>query len=259
MIVNFFHIVGASLFVAATGAYLGSFVLLRRMALVGDALSHIAMPGIALGLIFHFDVFWGALTFLVFGSIIIWAIEHKTRLPVDTLVGILFTLALAIGALLMSEHELEASLFGSIESFAATDFLIVSLLSFGILSFLYLFSRQLTVALISEDLALSMGLRPHLLEFLFLLLFAFAVGVGIKFAGVLLMGALIIIPAATAKNFARSMAHFQLLSICFGVAGIGAGILAYRFFGFAFAPSTVIVEAVLFFLSILPKLKIKNV
>jgi len=257
---SFLQVALAGILVAATGAYLGSFALLRRMALVGDALSHVALPGIALGIIFHFDVLFGALVFLIFGTIIIWGIEHKTRLPVDTLVGILFTLALAIGALLIPEHELEASLFGSIDSLTAIDFLVVSALSLIILIFLYFFSRKLTIALISEDLALSVRLRPHLLEFLFLILFALVVAIGIKFAGVLLMGALIIIPAATAKNLAHSMASYQLISIILGVAGILAGILGYHYFGLALAPFTIIFEAVIFFISILLKVKMfKNV
>src|SRR3990167_10554149 len=104
----------AGAFIAAAGGLLGSFALLRRMALVGDALSHVALPGLALGLLFHFNVFFGALAFLLFGTTVIWAIEHRTRIPVDTLVGVLFVVALALGSLLSPKEELLETLFGNI-------------------------------------------------------------------------------------------------------------------------------------------------
>src|SRR3989344_8346080 len=81
--------------------YLGSFMVLRRMSLVGDALSHVALPGIALALIWDFNPFFGAFTALFLATICIWVLEKRTELPSETLVGILFTLSLAGGLLLI--------------------------------------------------------------------------------------------------------------------------------------------------------------
>src|SRR3989344_2695540 len=80
--------------------YLGSFMVLRRMSLVGDALSHVALPGIALALLWNFNPFFGAFAALFIATISIWILEKRTELPSETLVGILFTLSLAVGLLL---------------------------------------------------------------------------------------------------------------------------------------------------------------
>ena len=127
-------IVGAM--IAAASGVLGSFALLRRMALVGDALSHVAFPGIALGLMFNFNPFLGALAFLILGISIIWLIEHKTKLPVDTLVGIMFSLALALGAMLVPEEIIEEVLFGNIMAVSGLDLWLAALLSLISLFFL---------------------------------------------------------------------------------------------------------------------------
>src|SRR3989344_4429676 len=101
--------------------YVGSFMILRRMALVGDALSHVALPGIALALIFHFNPFVGAFTALFIAVVGIWILERKTSLPSETLVGIFFTTALALGILLTPEPELLEALFGNINNVARLD------------------------------------------------------------------------------------------------------------------------------------------
>src|SRR3989338_1864148 len=104
--------------------YLGSFMVLRRMSLVGDALSHVALPGIALALIWNLNPFFGAFTVLFAATLGIWALERKTELPSETLVGIFFTLSLAVGILLVQDHELLEALFGDISSVTIPDLLI---------------------------------------------------------------------------------------------------------------------------------------
>jgi ABC-type Mn2+/Zn2+ transport system permease subunit len=255
MDITLFHIVGAGAISAAAGGLLGSFALLRRMALVGDALSHVALPGIALGLLFHFNPFVGSLAFLVFGTTLIWAVEHKTNLPVDTLVGVLFVLALAVGALLTPEHELLEALFGDISQLSATGFWVSLLLGGVIIVALLMLWRKLTLTMISSELSKSTGIRPHVVEFFFLTLFAFVVALGITFTGVLLIGALVIIPAAIARNIATSMGAYMFLSALIGVLGATGGILASYFFHIAPGPAFVILLGTLFFLSVIGKLR----
>lgn len=248
---QFIQILIAGSLVAAASGLLGSFALLRRMALVGDALSHVALPGIALGLLFNFNLFFGSLIFLVSGTALIWLIEHKTRLPVDTLVGVFFTLSLAIGSLLTPKEDILEALFGDITSISRFDFWFASVLSLLIIAGLLSFGRRLTLTMISPDLSLSAGFKPHRLEFLFLMIFALTVAVGIKLAGALLMGSLIIIPAATARNFSRSMIGYMGLSAILGVVGAIFGILMARFYGFAPGPAFVIFSGLIFFVSVL--------
>src|ERR1019366_740449 len=88
-----------ALLVGIASGSVGSFVLLRRMALVGDALSHVALPGIALALAYHLDPFWGVIATLLAAAIVVWWLESKSNLPTEALVGLLFTASLAIGIL----------------------------------------------------------------------------------------------------------------------------------------------------------------
>ena len=241
-------IVGA--LIAAASGVLGSFALLKRMALVGDALSHVAFPGIALGLMFNFNPFLGALAFLILGITIIWLIEHKTRLPVDTLVGIMFSLALAIGAILVPEEKIEEVLFGNIMAVSSLDLWLAAVLSLGSLFFLITFYKRLTLTMISRDLSYSAGSRPHLFEFLFLLVFALMVATGIKFAGALLIGSLIIIPAAIARNIASSMKNYLLLSGLIGTIGALFSVYVSFTYGLEAGPVFVIASGIVFFISV---------
>lgn len=247
---NFFYTLLAGSAIAAAGGMIGSFALLRRMALVGDALSHVALPGIALGLLMRFNPFFGAALFLIAGILIIWLVEHKTKLPVDTLVGVVFTLALAIGALLTPEEDILEALFGDITQLSSLDFIAALFISAFIIFLLLLFYKKLSLTLISKDLALSAGIKPHALELLFLAIFALGVAAGIKFTGALLMGSLIIIPAATARNIAGSMKGYLWLSAFFGILSAVLGILTSRFYGVPPGPAFVLFAGFFFFISI---------
>jgi zinc transport system permease protein len=235
----------------AAGGMLGSFALLRRMALVGDALSHVALPGLALALLFHFNPLVGALAFLLFGTTIIWAIEHRTRIPVDTLVGVLFVVALAIGTLLTPNLELLEALFGNIANVSFAQIAWGALLSVLIIAVLYLLKSKITLSLLSTDLAQTAKLRPHLLEFLFLTLFALITSIGIQFAGVLLTGSLIIIPAAISRNLAGSMKTYVFLSALLGMAGTVTGVIIANATGLTPGPTFILLLGFIFFLSLL--------
>jgi ABC-type Mn2+/Zn2+ transport system permease subunit len=248
--INLIHIMIAGSLIAAAGGVLGTFALLRRMALVGDALSHVALPGIALAIIFNFNPLLGSLACLILGTTLIWAVEHKTKLPVDTLVGIFFTLALAIGAIITPDEDIMHALFGDIATINAADFLIASGASLAIIIALLVIHRRLTLTMISTDLALSLGANPHVLEFLFLMIFALTVAIGIKFTGALLMGSIIIIPAAAARNLAVSMHSYMALSAFFGVVSAASGIAIANYYALSPGPVFVLISGAIFFISI---------
>lgn len=97
-------VVGASVGFAA--GYLGSLMVLEKMALVGDALSHVALPGLALGILYNFNPFLGAFAFLFVSAVLIWHLGRVTRLAFETIVGAMFTLSLAVGILIIPEPRL---------------------------------------------------------------------------------------------------------------------------------------------------------
>lgn len=216
-------------FVAASASLLGSFAILKRMALVGDALSHVALPGIALALLFNLNPFLGAVVFLLATVVGIWFVEYRSNLSLDTIVGVFFTGSLAAGALLTPEHELIEALFGNITELSALESVLSIIISIILISAVILMRRKLTLNMVSSELAHSVGINTRRLEFLYLLIFAIAVALGIRFVGALLMGSLVIIPAASAKNVSKSLSSFLSLSAAFGVAAATVGIyISYR-------------------------------
>src|ERR1019366_9085603 len=193
-----------ALLVGIASGSVGPFVLLRRMALVGDALSHVALPGIALALLYGADPFYGVIVFLTVAAFLIYWLEGMSRIPPDAIVGILFTASLAVGILIIPNGDIIESLFGAFPVLSL-PFLLVILSIASMLSVLcFLLARRFLFLIVSPDLARVNGLGRKY-DLALLLIFAMIVALGIKLVGTLLIGALTIIPAAVAKNVSRSM------------------------------------------------------
>ncbi len=239
-----------SIFVGVAAGYVGSFMVLRRMALVGDALSHVALPGIAIALLYHFNPFLGAFSFLFVAVLAIWVIEEKTSLPTEALVGVFFTLSLALGALLVPEPELLEALFGDVSDVVIGDAVLAVVLSVFLLIMAFRLRRDLLLGIVSRDLAESAKVNVGRSNLLFLLLVAVVVALGVKVVGTLLMGALVIVPAVAARNMSFQFRGFSLLSAVFGAlsAAAGGGIAAV--YGLPPGPIIVLVAAFFFFVSL---------
>ncbi len=230
----------AALLIGAASGVVGALVILRRMALVGDALSHVALPGIALALAFELDPFWGALLFLLLAAWLVWWLEKRTRLPGEAIVGILFTASLAAGVLGLPNEEILESLFGSFAPLTGLGFLSVAAAALAIIAATLLIIKKELLAIFAPEIAAIANPRRSA-DLVFLLLFSSVVAIGIKLVGTLLMGALTIIPASIAKNVSRSMTSYIVLSGIFGGAIAGGGaLLAAKL---SLAPGPVIILA----------------
>lgn len=236
--------------VSAASSFIGAFIILKRMSLVGDALSHVALPGLALGIFFGVNPFWGALLFLLVASVLVWRIETRTRLPADAVAGILFTASLALGMLLIPNQEILESLFGNFVSGSLAVTAAIVAASLAILACAMALSRRFMFRIISSDLSDVYQKTSKWDDLFFLILFAVAVALGIKLVGTLLMGALTVIPAAAAKNISHTMRGYMMLSIIIGVVMSVAGILFAARFGIAPGPAIILVGVGLFLLSL---------
>ncbi len=214
----------AGVFVGLASGYIGSLMILKRMALVGDVLSHVALPGIALGILFHFSIFLGAFAFLFAAVVATWFLERSTRLPIDAVIGVLFVFALAVGILMMPTADLLDALFGDIANVALLDMAVAVALSVAILVVGRWIYRGVILSLVSEDLAIVKKVRVGLVDFLYLLLVALVVATGITVVGMLLVGAVVILPAVSAKNVSRSLAQYAVVSAILGMATAAGGI-----------------------------------
>jgi ABC-type Mn2+/Zn2+ transport system permease subunit len=219
------------------------------MALVGDALSHVALPGIALALVYRLDPFYGVIVFLTAAAFLIFWLEGRSSVPPDAIVGLLFTASLAIGILIMPDTEVIESLFGAFPVLSF-PFLLLILSAATVLSLLcFILTKRFLFVIVSPELAKVHGLgRGYDLSLL--LIFAMIVALGIKLAGTLLMGALTIIPASIAKNLTRSMRLYVIVSSLLGGAISVGGVWIADALRFPPGPSIVLLGVGLFLISL---------
>lgn len=243
----------SAVFVGIASGYLGSFMVLRRMSLVGDALSHVALPGIALALLFHLNPFLGAFATLFVGIFLIWILENRTELPVEALVGLFFTMSLAVGILITPQTELFEALFGDISKITLFDTGLAVGISILILLVMRLIARGFILTTLSPDLAKSSGVKTARTNFVFMLMVALIVALGIKAVGSLLTGALVIIPAIASKNLTTRMNSYTVISAAIGLASLVGGVLWAQYSHFPPGPLVVIVSAIFFAISLLKK------
>lgn len=237
--------------VGLLSSFIGSFVVLKRMSLVGDALSHVALPGLALALFWNFNPFWGALLFLAGAAFWIWFVEAKSKLPTDAVVGILFTASLAIGVLTIPNQEILETLFGDFVPSSFLETMLIAVSALVLLGITFFFTKRFLFRIISKDLSDVYQKTSHRDDLFFLLLFAAAVALGIKLVGTLLMGALTIIPAAVAKNISRTMSAYMGASVAIGVLMTAGGILSAFGLGVAPGPAIVLLGVFLFLISLM--------
>jgi ABC-type Mn2+/Zn2+ transport system permease subunit len=235
---------------SATAGLVGSFIVMRRMVLAADALSHVALPGIGFALLLKIHPLVGALFALLLGALFIWGIERRARLPVETVVGVVFSGALAVGSLMTSGDELIHALLGKPTQLGTAEFVIALAGATGVVAFLALRWRELLVSLVSRDIATSIGIRPWSLELQFMIVFAVTVALGVRYLGVLLMGSLVIIPAATAKHVAVSLRGTVAVAVGLAVTSMALGTWIGAATGRETGPPIVLVAVALFLLSL---------
>ena len=210
-------------FAAIAAGLVGSFAVMRRMTLASDAMSHVALPGIGLALLLHANPVLGGVAALLIGAVLIWLLEHRTRIPTEAIVGVVFSAALAVGSLLTSGEELLEALFGTERAPGLAETLFGLGPAVVIVGFVLRARHRLLLALVSADLARTAGVNVARLDLSYLLAFALTVALGLRYLGILLMGSLIIIPAATARHVTRSLDGMLAAAVGLSVAATIVG------------------------------------
>ncbi|WP_299886375.1 metal ABC transporter permease [uncultured Ruegeria sp.] len=241
--------------VAFAAAPLGCFVVWRRMAYFGDATAHAAILGVALSLTFQMSIFTGALAVALIMALAVTLLAGRGY-AMDTLLGVMAHSALAFGLVAVSflsgvRIDLMAYLFGDILAVSRADLAVIwggAALVVALIAWRW--SRLLTATL-NEELAYASGFDPKREQLVLTLSLAVTVAVAIKVVGVLLIAAMLIIPAAAARNLARSPESMAAIAAAIGAVSAVAGLRAAYVFDTPAGPSIVCVAAVLFaFLSL---------
>ncbi|OGY97235.1 MAG: hypothetical protein A2128_01290 [Candidatus Liptonbacteria bacterium GWC1_60_9] len=242
-----------SALVALTAGLVGAFALMRRMTLAADPVSHIALPGIGLALLFGVNPLLGGSLALVLGAFLIWTLEERSRTNIDAVIGVVFAAALALGTIITPQEELIEALFGSLEQLSTAEFWTAAVVSVGIVAFVLSFRHQIMISLISRDLARASGIRTRILNLAFLLVFVASIILGLRFIGALLMGSLIIIPAVSARKLAHGFTPFLAWSGGIAIFAMLAGTVLAEQFGWQLGPSAIAAASAVFFLTTLIK------
>jgi zinc transport system permease protein len=244
----------AGLLLALAAGPLGCFVVWRRMAYFGDATAHAAILGVALALGFDISIFVGTLvTALVMAAIV--ATLAGRGWAMDTTLGVLAHSALALGLVAVSflhgvRVDLSAYLFGDILTVTKGELWTMAAGAAAVVGLLAWRWEALLTATISEDLARSLGINPDRERLVLTLALAVAVAVALKVVGALLIAAMLIIPAAAARSYARSPEVMAVAAVVLAMLAVAGGLGASLGFDTPTGPSIVTGAAVLFALSL---------
>lgn len=239
-------------------AVLGVFVVVRRLSFFSDAIGHSALAGIALGLIWGISPFWVALIFTLIIAAVISLIKYRSKLYLDTLLGAFFPTAVAFGVILIQllpgyQTDLMAYLFGDILTVQHSDILFSSILTVIIGVIVVAAGKRFIAIAFDEPLARVEGVPVAFYETLFLLLLAAVITLAIKLVGIVLVTAMLVIPAATAQNIASSMFTMFGTSIFVSLIAVMVGMLLSAILNVPSGPAIVIVSAGFFATSFLVK------
>jgi ABC-type Mn2+/Zn2+ transport system permease subunit len=240
-----------SVTMAVAAGLVGCFAVMRRMALAGDALSHVALPGVGVALALHIHPVFGAAAMLFFGALLVWALEQRARVATETTIGVVFSAALAVGSMMTSGEELIDALFGGAGVLTWPEMIFGLAGAAAVILFIITQRNRLVVILVSPDVARTAGVNVRLVNLLYLQAFALTTALGLRYLGVLLMGALIIIPPATAKRLAGNLSQMLLIAVVIGVVATAVGTVIAFWLHRETGPVIVSVAAICFLVSLL--------
>ncbi len=220
----------AGSFIAVLCSILGMFLVLRRLSLIGDGLAHVTFGGVALGLLFKVSPLYASIPVVLLGGYGILKLMERARLYGDAAIGIVSAAGIALGVLIASiaggfNVDLFSYLFGNILAVSAGEVALSAVMSLTVLTVIGLFYHELISVTFDEDLAKVSGIKTKTVNTVLVMLTAVTVVLAMRLVGVMLVSALLILPAVSAFQAARSFKSAILLSSAFGVLSVLAGIV----------------------------------
>ena len=231
----------------------GCFIIFRGMSLMGDAISHAVLPGVALSFILGINFFVGAIVFGLFASMIITFIRGNSIIKGDTAIGITFSSFLALGVILIglarSSTDLFHILFGNILAVQDSDKWITIWVSVVVLIVIILFFKELLITSFDPQMAKAMGMKVNFYHYLLMILLTLVSVTAMQSVGTILIVAMLITPAATAYLYVNSLKSMILLSSTLGAVTSVLGLFLGTSFNVAAGSSIVLTSAVIFAIS----------
>ena len=239
--------------VGAICALVGTYVVLRGLAFVGDALAHAAFPGVVIAYLLKGNIYVGATIFTLATALAIGLVSRRGRVSYDTAIGILFAGAFALGVLLMSTiHgytvDLFSFLFGNVLGISGRDLLLVVLLGAIVVLTIILFYKELLLLSFDPITAEAMGYPVQVLDYLLLGLIALTIVISIQAVGIILVVALLVTPSATAYLLTERFLRMMILGAVLAALAAVIGLYLSYYLNVASGAAIVLVSTCLFFL-----------
>lgn len=241
-------------------AVVGVFVTLRSMSFFSDAISHAALAGIALGVLVGMNPVTAAVIFCVVVAAGITYLTFRTELTSDTVIGVFFSGSMALGVLVIGfqrgyQTDLLSYLFGDILSVSVLDVGLALALTLVVVGLIFRRSTLLIKVAFNRDLSRVEGVNAVAWDYLFMTLLALTVAVSLKIVGIVLVSALVIVPAAAARNLARDFRGLMVLAAGIGLVSAAAGLVASYYLNTPSGPTIVLVAIVFFIASFFGRLR----
>ena len=234
---------------------LGCFIVWRRMSYFGDTMAHSALLGVALSFLFDINLTLGVFVVAVAVAAALLLLQRRNALSTDALLGILSHSTLAIGLVMVAfmswiRVDLMGFLFGDILAVSVTDIAVITIGGVVILALLVGMWRPLLAATVNAEVAEAEGMRPEVTRVILMLLLACVIAIAMKIVGVLLITALLIIPAATARRLSSTPEQMAVISAVIGALAVAGGLFGSLRFDTPSGPSIVVAALCLFLISI---------
>ena len=248
----------AGLGVALITGPLGAFIVWRRMAYFGDTLAHSSLLGVALALLLSVSPTLSVIATCLILALILVILQQQKNLASDTLLGILSHTSLAIGLVAMAlmpevKVDLLSLLFGDLLTVNVRD--VVTIYGIGLVAIFLLIKlwNPLLAITIHEELAKVEGVPVTAVRTVFMLIIALEIAIAMKVVGVLLITALLVIPAATARRFAKTPEQMAIFAILIGCLAVTLGLTSSWYIDTPAGPSIVLCAGILFLVSLAKK------
>jgi zinc transport system permease protein len=235
---------------------LGTMIVNKRMAFFSDALGHSAITGIALGTVFGIaDTNLSMFIFAVVFALLLNRIKRRNTISTDTVISVFASLSMALGLVILSRGgnfaKYSALLVGDILSITVKELALLYVVFLATLLFWTLCFNKLHAISVNMSLAKSKNIKINRLEDLFSIFIAVIVMFSVKWVGILIINALLILPAAAGRNLAGNVREYHLFSVMISVFSGITGLLLSYYMGTATGPTIVIIASILFFITLL--------
>jgi zinc transport system permease protein len=250
-------LLGGSL-LAVLISVMGIFVVLRRSSFFGDAIAHASLTGIALGLLFKKDPIFVAVIYAVLVSLSLPFLKKYSKLPLDSLLGFILPFSMGLGVILLAfipgyQPELISFLFGSVLAVSSKDIVLISILAVLTLITMFFFRKKLIFSSFDSQYAKISNINVERMDIIYHMLLAVTIVAGIRLVGIILVNALLVIPASTVRIFAKSLNQVFILTPLLSLFIVVNGLVVSVLINIPSGPSIAVVSGIIFLAAVISK------